>query len=96
MTFTIDTGITEFDPKRLLPDWFMDLYETEPSAEVAVRGYAYHLIGSLNAHDGPKKLETVRRHFIAQWALIGLLAKIHPTVFDELLCAYAERAQRFD
>lgn len=40
----------------------------------------------------PKKLDTVRRHWLLLWPLIAPLADTHPAGFDELMLEYADRA----
>jgi hypothetical protein len=96
MAFEIDTGIAERTPISYLPDWFLDQYREVPDESRAVHDFAFHLVGALHAHDGPKKIETVRKHLIAQWGFLRILADMHPEVFDELLMAYARRAGAFD
>lgn len=88
MTFEIDTGIAADDPLRFVPDWFRDTYRQEPDASRIIHDYGYHLIGALN---DPKKIDTVRKHTLAQWGFLRVLAEHHPGVFDEFICTYAER-----
>lgn len=97
MVFEIDTGVIERTAISYLPDWFLDQYYPElPDERRVVHDFAYHLIGTLSAHDGSKKMETVRKHTMAQWGFLRILADMHPAVFDEFICAYAERALAFD
>lgn len=89
MTFEIDTGIAADDPRRFIPDWFRDQYgANEPDAARMVHDYGYHLIGALTA---PAKMDTVRKHTLAQWGFLRVLADMHPGVFDEFWSIYAER-----
>jgi len=92
MTFVIDTGETA-GVRSLIPDWFLDQYAVAPDDSRAVHDYAYHLIGSVN---NPKTMKTVREHTLAAWGFLRALAEMHPEVFDEFICAYAERALSFD
>lgn len=92
MAFEIDTGVTAFDVLDLIPDWFKDQCNSTDKSRI-VHDYGYHLIG---ATKNPAKLETVRKHTIAQWQFLRELAAMHPDVFDEFLCAYAERAMAFE
>lgn len=93
MNIKIDTGEVITPAIAYVPGWFRDQYTVEPDDARIVHDYAYHLIGSMK---NPKKLETVRGHMLAQWRFLQLLADMHPAVFDELLCAYAERALTFE
>ena len=93
-SFEIDTGTpVAFDPTDLIPDWFKDQYPALPEASRLIHDYGYHLIG---ATKNPAKMETVRRHTLVQWQFLRHLADAHPDVFDEFICAYAERALAFD
>lgn len=87
--FTLDTGESTDRLHDMIPDWFWDTYgHNQPPLEKAVHDYGYHLIGALN---NPKKMDTVRRHTMANWAFLQMLAEKHPGVFDEFWCGYAER-----
>lgn len=88
MTLVIDTGVQEFTPLDLIPDWYRDIHPIGTPPEKVMHDYGYHLIGAMN---NPKKLETVRTHVLAQWRFIAALAAVHPGVFDEIMTAYAER-----
>ena len=88
MVFVIDTGTQDRKPIDAVPDWFRDIYAADTEDARVIHDYAYHLIGALKE---PKKMETVRRHVLAQWWFLRDLAEIHPDVFDEFLAAYAER-----
>ena len=94
MGFDIDTGVNpQPDILGLIPAWFRDTCAAGLTTEQIVERYAYHLI---SATKNPAKLETVRKHTIAQWQFLRELAAMHPDVFDEFLCAYAERAMAFE
>lgn len=93
-TFTIDTGHSApFDPLSLIPDWFRDIYPADADPSRVIHDFGYHLIGQTT---NPRKLETVRKHTLANWRFLQSLAETHPGVFDEFICAYAERALSFD
>ena len=91
--FVIDTGKPEFNPLDLIPDWFRDNYASDADAKRIIHDYGYHLIGQTT---NPAKLDTVRKHTLASWQFLRALAEHHPGVFDEFICAYAERALAFD
>lgn len=84
----IDTGVSEDNPLRLVPDWFLDRCNDPQDVCRVVHDYAYHLIGAL---ENPRSMATVRKHTLAQWSFLRALADLHPEVFDEFICAYAER-----
>lgn len=89
MTFAIDTGLSDQSPTRFIPDWFHDIFgDTPPAPERMMHDFGYHLIGAMQ---NPKKLETVRRHFLKNWEFLRELAATNPGVFDEIMTAYAER-----
>ncbi len=91
MTFDIDTGVIDRHPADLfVPDWFHDLMDPATPPDRILHNYAYHLIGALK---NPKKMDTVRRHTLANWAFLQALSERYPTVFDEFMVAYAERVQ---
>ena len=90
MTIIIDTGIAQDSPLRFVPDWFLDMHTSPGDVARVVHDYGYHLIGALQ---NPAKMDTVRRHTLAQWSFLRALADLHPAVFDEFICAYAERFQ---
>lgn len=95
MSITIDTGVTQsaVDPIAMVPTWFRDFYADNEDPARIIHDYGLHLAAALN---NPKKMETVRRHTLAQWEFLRCLAETHPEIFDEFIVAYAERAQRFD
>lgn len=89
----IDTSAPEYSIRNCLPDWFLDqAHETDTDAQLA-RAYGYHLIWQMGQR---KKLETVRRHFTDAWPALRFIADLQPQVFDEVMCAYAETALRFE
>ena len=90
-SFVIDTGIKRPLLERL-PDWFLDQYdnaEAVPDARLS-HDYGQWLIKEAQR---PKKAETVRKHILAAWWVLPILADHHPEVFDELLCTYALRVE---
>lgn len=95
MTITIDTGITkaDTDPIVMVPTWFRDFYADDADTARIIHDYGLHLAAALK---NPKKMETVRKHTLAQWDFLRSLAETHPDIFDEFIVAYAERAQAFD
>lgn len=93
MTFIIDTGLDPTDSRNLLPGWFCDIYPEDQPVERLFHDYGYHLISQIQQ---PKKMDTVRKHILMDWLAIRALASLQPGVFDELLCAYAERALAFE
>lgn len=94
MTFNIDDDtIPPTDARAIIPDWFMDQQPEDISEEKAAHDYAYHLIAHFKQ---PKLMKTVRAHFFARQHFLKRLAEIHPEIFDEVICAYAERALLFE
>lgn len=89
----IDTGHAVNPAIEQVPDWFRDQYETQDESRIA-HDYAYHMIGEMLDENGPKRVETVRKHMLAKWGFLQALAAMHPDVFDEVLTSYAERVQR--
>jgi hypothetical protein len=90
---TIDTGNAVSPAIEQVPDWFRDQYEIQDESRIA-HDFAFHMIGEMLDENGPRKIETIRRHMTARWGFILALAEMHPDVFDELLTTYAERLQR--
>ncbi len=87
MTFEIDTGIQD-SALRLIPAWFQDLKPEGTDPRRVVHDYGYHLIGALHK---PATMATVRKHTLAQWSFLQLLAHEWPDVFDEFWTTYTER-----
>lgn len=87
MTLVIDTGTPQLSPLEYIPDWFRDICDGV-SNERTVHDFAYHLMGAMN---NPKTIDTVRKHILANWRFLAVLADMHPGVFDEFWTAYAER-----
>lgn len=87
MSLVIDTGPSDGDPRRFMPDWFVDRNDTGDDRRL-IHDYGYYLIGDLRT---PKTMATVRKHVMAQWSFLRLLAEEWPEVFDEFQVAYAER-----
>lgn len=95
MTFIIDTGTPDDanSVKAMIPDHVLDTLPPDVSDDDAAREFAYHMIWKIQQ---PKTMDTVRRHYLAQWNFLGRLAAIHPEIFDEVQAAYAERALTFE
>lgn len=89
----LDEPLPPTDARTLIPDYILDELPDGASEGQAAQEYAYHLIWRMQQ---PKTLKTVRRHMLASNAFMMRLAEINPEVFDEVLCAYAERAMKFD
>lgn len=92
----IDTGTPDDNAvsiKALISDFVLDELPTDVSDEDAARAFAQHIIWKIQQ---PKKMETVRKHYLMQWAFLARLAVILPEYFDEVQSAYAERALTFD
>lgn len=90
MTFIIDTGPT-FSPLRdRLPDWFLDQQaETATDAQLAFTYGQWLTSEALR----PKKVETVRKHILAAWWALPIIAEHHPEVFDQILQTYGLRVE---
>jgi len=92
----IDTGTSEENTvsiKAFISDFVMDELPEDVSDEDAARAFAYHMIWKIQQ---PRKMETVRKHYLANWQFLWMLAQILPTHFDEVQAAYSERALAFD
>ena len=89
----LDEPIAPTDIRNFVDYWFLDQMDADASEADVARQFAYHMIWKT---EQPKKMETVRKHFIAKWGFLSNLARDYPEHFDEVLCAYAERALRFD
>lgn len=92
----IDTGTPEANEmsiKAFISDFVMDELPEDVSDEDAARAFAYHMIWKIQQ---PRKMETVRKHYLANWSFLGRLAVIDPEMFDEVQSAYSERALAFD
>lgn len=89
-TFEIDTG-PDFSPLRdRLHAWFLDQQpETATDAQLAFT-YGQWLITEAAR---PKKVETVRKHLLADWWVLPIIAQWHPEVFDEILVAFSLRVE---
>jgi hypothetical protein len=91
-SFEIETGVVLSPLRDCIPDFFQDMYQQADDTELAKR-YCFYVIGEIT---GPKKLETTRKHFLANWRFIRLAFDTCPEHADEIIVAYAERAQAFD
>ena len=86
--FAIDTGVS--DLRSRLPDWFLDREpETATDAQLAFT-YGQHLISEALR---PKTVATVRRHLLAAWWVLPIIAEHHPEVFDGILVTYGLRVE---
>ncbi|MGL4811867.1 MAG: hypothetical protein ACRCXM_08825 [Beijerinckiaceae bacterium] len=72
-----------------LPDWFLDQQPEQTDAQLCF-AYGQWLISETQR---PKKLETVRKHLLAAWWVMPIIAEHHPEVFDALMAAYAYRVE---
>lgn len=90
----INTG-TPVQPtiRNHLPAWFLDMHEDSASDADLARDYGHHMIWQTKQ---PVKLETVRKHVRQDWAALGFIADLQPEIFDEVICAIAERALLFE
>lgn len=92
MTFTIDTGTApqQWGIRERLPDWFLDQQADDATDAQLAFTYGQWLIGETQR---PRKVETVRKHLLAAWRIMPLIAEHHPEVFDQVLTAYALRVE---
>lgn len=92
----IDTGTPEENAnsiKAFIPGFVLDELPEDVSDEDAAKAFAYHMIWKIQQ---PRKMETVRKHYLANWSFLFRLADLLPDHFDEVQSAYAERALAFD
>jgi hypothetical protein len=80
------------DARSMVPPWMLD-YMPDATEREAANAYAQHIMGAFN---NPKMMKTVRRHFLRETSFLARLAELNPEMFDEVVCAYAERAQLFE
>lgn len=85
--------LTPRDARSLVPDWFLDQLAAGVTEHQTAHDYAYHLISAFTL---PKTMPTVRSRLLDANAFLLRLAEIDPALFDEVICAYAERALIFD
>lgn len=78
-----DDQITDY-----IPDWFKDQFPADTTPEKLAHDFAYHMIWQTKQ---PKKTETARKHLLAQWRFLFLLAKQDGAIFDEVLISFVER-----
>jgi len=90
VTFVIDTGSTASPLRDRLPDWFLDQEPENATDARLAHDYGQWLITEALR---PKKLETVRRHLLAAWWVMPIIAEHVPEVFDEILTTFALRAE---
>lgn len=92
----IDTGTPVENAKSIkafIPGFVLDELPEDVTDEAAARAFAYHMIWKIQQ---PRKMETVRDHYVANWWFLFRLAELEPEVFDEVQMAFAERALAFD
>lgn len=89
----LEEPITPKDARALIPNWFLDQLPSGVSEHAAAHDYAYHVIGSFTV---PKTMPTVRKRLLEANTFLRRLVEIDPALFDEVICAYAERALIFD
>jgi hypothetical protein len=87
-TFTIDTGLSPLRSK--LPDWFLDQHPDDATDQHLAFTYGQWLTTEAMR---PKKVDTVRKHLLAAWWVLPIIAEHHPEVFDQILCAFALRVE---
>lgn len=93
MTLIIDTGTTEdrdsleYAVRAYLPDWFADLMHGTEPAQLA-RAFSEQIISEI---EKPVKIDTARKHIIAHWGFVRVLALHDPGAFDHILTAYADK-----
>lgn len=81
------------DARALIPDFILDDMPAAVSEYDAAHAYAYHLIWDFKQ---PKTIATVRKKLLRANSFLTRLAEIDPDLFDEVICAFAERALIFD
>lgn len=86
-------AIAPTDARSMIPDHVLDIFPDDVSEHQAAVAYAYDIISSFNR---PKTMATVRRKLIAANKFLLRLSEIDAAVFDEVMCAYAERALIFE
>lgn len=79
--------------KTYISDFVLDELPDDVSGEDAARAYAYHMIWKIQQ---PKTMDTVRKHYLANWTFLLMLAELLPDHFDEVQQAYSERSLAFD
>lgn len=95
MSFTIDTGSMEtahaysLDHVQLLLQSVRDELPEDATQAQVDDLLCQYIIGDLRQ---PKKIKTVRGHFVRYWPLIAPLASREPELFDSLLLEFCDRA----
>lgn len=89
----MDEPLAPTDARSFIPDFVMDGLPEAATEGEAAQAYAYHLIWQFNQ---PKTLKTVRERLVYANRFLLRLYEIDPALFDEVMCAYAERALIFD
>lgn len=86
----IDTGPVSSPLRDRLPDWFLDQQPDSATDAQLAFTYGQWLITEAMR---PKRAETVRKHLLAVWWALPIIADHHPEVFDEILTTYALRVE---
>lgn len=81
------------DVRELIPDHVLDGLPEDATEYDAACVYGYHLIYEIRK---PKTVKTARKRLLTNQQFLWRLADIEPAVFDEIMCAFAERALDFD
>ena len=89
----LDEPIAPTDARAFIPDFILDELPAGLDEMKAAHTYAYHLIWDFKQ---PKTIATVRKKLLRANSFLNRLAEIDPDLFDEVICAFAERALIFD
>lgn len=89
----LDDARPDTDAREWIDTHVMDELPDGVSEADAAQAFAYHMIWKMQQ---PKTIATVRKHMLAKNRFLLRLAEIQPDLFDEVMCAYAERALTFD
>lgn len=81
------------DVRTFIPDFVLDQLPEDADERTAAHAFAYHLIWEFKQ---PKTIATVRKKLLRANSFLTRLAEIDPDLFDEVICAFAERALIFD
>lgn len=89
----LDEARPENDAREFMDDNVLDELPNGVSELDAAKAQAFHMIWKMKQ---PKTIDTVRKHMLMKNRFLLRLAEIAPEHFDEVMCAYAERALIFD
>jgi len=89
----LDEPIAPTDARSFIPDFVLDQLPEGADERAAAHAFAYHMIWDFKQ---PKTIATVRKKLLRANSFMSRLAEIDPDLFDEVICAYAERALIFD